>query len=140
MPRPWFFFCAGVLTRRSFSPSRGLVVLEEFAQAVGTGQKPREHRVANSRRAVNDVERRLKIKLLLFPVGMKYWVLVGDPAGVHGVDEYPIFGVIRGGSKRQHVESGLGHVGVGVLVGFSAAREAPLHGGDIDDVLLVRAL
>ena len=63
-------------------------------------------------------------------------VLVGDPAGVDAVHVDTVAHVVRGGGPRHHVERGLGHVRVRVLVGLEATVELPLHRRDVDDVLV----
>ena len=79
-----------------------------------------------------------KSSALALAVGVDGRVLVGDPARVDGVHVDAVLHVVARRGERHHVERGLGHVGVRVLVGLGAAREDALHRRHVDDVLVAR--
>lgn len=61
-------------------------------------------------------------------------VLVGDPAGVDGTHVHALLGKFGGAGAREHVEGGLGHVGVRMARRLVPYGEAALDGGHVDDI------
>ena len=65
---------------------------------------------------------------------------IGDPAGIHRGHQDPI-GVqhFLGAGAREHVQRGLGHIGVRVPGALVSAGKLALHGRDVHDVFAPRA-
>ncbi len=61
--------------------------------------------------------------------------LVGDPAGVDGRHEDAVVEHLLGARAGEHVQCGLGHVGVGVARALVGAAELALHRRDVHHVL-----
>src|ERR1043165_9005644 len=114
------------------SPRCRFVVLEEQPPQVVAGVYTVEHGVDDPRGAVDDVERRVEAKNTSLRLRVHLGILIGDPAGIDAVHVDSVTDVIRPRGPRHHVEGGLGHVGVRVLVGLPPTVKLPLHRRDVD--------
>src|SRR5262245_15342632 len=93
-------------------PGGGGVVLEEEAPAVVVGVEAGEGGIADAGGAVDDVEGRGEAVHRYLHGGEGGGIFVGDPAGVDGVHVDAVADVVDRRGAREHVERGLGHVGV----------------------------
>ena len=100
------------------------------------GQKTGEDRVADSGGGVDLVQPWMKTELLGLASRDLGGVLIGDPARVDAVHVDAVSSVVLRRGAGEHVECGLGHVGVRVLVGLVGPVKHTLHGRDVDDVLV----
>src|SRR5262245_14897839 len=93
-------FTSSVMRTPSPSPRDRPVVLQEQPPHVLAGAEPREDRIEDARRTVDDVERRRKAVLPTLALGERHGVLVRDPAGVDAVHVDAILDVVgRGGAR-----------------------------------------
>ena len=67
--------------------------------------------IEDSRRAIHDIERRVKTLLDNFPRGDRHRIFIGHPSRVHAIHVYT-FEIILRRRPGHHVERGLGNVGV----------------------------
>src|SRR5581483_6145517 len=116
-------------------PRRGLVILQELTPHVLSGEPSREDGIENPRGAIDDVERWRETKLG-FAGGMDGRILVRHPSGVDRIHVNAVLPEIRGARARHHIERGLRHVGMRMLVRLGGAVELTLHRTDVDDVLM----
>lgn len=119
-----------------FSPAHRQVILKELAVFVLPRIEARKDGIADAGRAVDDIERRMEAVDL--PFARRYFggIFIGDPSGIDAVHENSIARVVLSGCAREHIERGLGHIGVGMFIGLVIPIELALHGRDIDDVFV----
>src|SRR5215468_5903602 len=77
------------------SPRCRFVVLEEQSPQVVAGIYTVEHRVDDPRRAVDDVERRVKAVNASLALRVHLGIFIGDPAGIDAVHVDSVTDVIR---------------------------------------------
>eukprot|EP00961_Rhodomonas_salina_P020432 274978-Rhodomonas_salina.1 len=117
------------------SPLRDLVVLPEEPVSLPPRVHVQEYRIEHARSTVDLVERRSNVRRVQLrtrpqPAGR----VVRDPSRVDSVHEHALPGVVPGAGAREHVERGLGHVGVRVPAVLLPHRELPLQRRHVDDV------
>src|SRR5258705_497756 len=71
-------------------PIRLAVIFKEFAPDVMTRVEAVDNRIDNPRPAVHDVQRRMELMVAHLAGGDGGGVLVGYPAGVHGIHINPV--------------------------------------------------
>jgi hypothetical protein len=82
--------------------------------------------IHDPRRAIHDVQRRMKAMLLLLARRDVHRIFVRHPAGVHRVHVDAVGVIIRRRGARHHVQRRLGHVGVRMARGLELAVELTL--------------
>ncbi len=92
--------------------------------------------IEDARRAVHDVERRMKAMVANLAGGNWGGIFIRDPACIHAVHVDAVCMVIGCRSARHHVERSLGHIGVGMSSRLGLAVELAFDGGNIDDMFV----
>ena len=117
-------------------PVRWLVILQKFSPDMLSGIEAGDDGIEDARRAVHDVERRMKAMVADLAGGNWRGVFIRNPTCVHAVHVNTVGMVIGCGGARHHVERCLGHIGVGMSSRLGLPVELAFDGGDIDDVLV----
>src|ERR1039458_3199452 len=115
---------------RSLPISR-LKVLEEFAPHVLPGIEAGDDRIHDPRRAVNNVQGRVKAVVANLARRDLFGVFVRDPTRIDAVHVDAVGVVIRRRGAGHHVQRRLRHIGVGMARGLGLAIELPLDRRDI---------
>ena len=95
-----------------------------------------EKGVTDSCSPVHNIQGRLEIMAILLELCQNSRVLIRDPARVHGIHENPVLGQIRGCGVGEHVQSSLGHIGVGMATALFKPQKFAFHGRNIDHMFL----
>jgi hypothetical protein len=118
-----------------------LIVLEEYSPGRRDGcnsllplKQRGYNRVQDTRRSINFVDGRLKVVHALVLHGQLHGLFVVDPTCVYSCHVDEAGDVVLCAGPRHHVESGLGHVGVRMVLALIAV-EFSLHCTYVDDEL-----
>ena len=117
-------------------PVGDLIVFQKLTPNVGSGIDSVNDGIEDAGGAVDDIEGRVESLFDGLASGDFVGIFVGYPAGIDAIHMDAVGVVVGGGGAGHHIESGLGHVGMGVAGGFGVAIELAFDGGDIDDVLV----
>lgn len=93
-------------------------------------------RIANACSAIHDIQRRLKVVFFDLFLSQFHGVFIRYPTGIDGIHVNALLGKISGGGMGQHIQCGLGHIGMRMTLFFGKAIKFALHSGNIDNVFL----
>ena len=92
--------------------------------------------IANASSRIDMVQGRVKAMVFFLSLCNVQRIFVGDPPGVDAVHVNPILHVINSRGSCEHVQRGLGHVGMRMRVPFEGSVKHSLHGRYVHDVFV----
>ena len=109
------------------------VILQEMPGRVLPLQNPHVYRVEHPHRPIQAIQRTLETIFITHVLHKLKRVLVGDPASINRIHKDSVLLELLSTCPCDHIEGGLCHVGVGMVLAFVAPVENPLHRRNVDD-------